>query len=89
MPGFWLKPAPGKTQGLGRVGVLLGAPTQGVLEDAKVLEGSWDSRSEWAPKMLLADAGNLLQRNKVIGSLPVRGIAIAGDAGITGDREKH
>lgn len=44
MPGFWLTPAPGKTQGLGRVG--------GVLEDAEVLEGSWDSPSEWAPKML-------------------------------------
>lgn len=44
MPGSRLKLAPGKTQGLGSVRVLPGAPTHGVLGDVKVSEGSWDAQ---------------------------------------------
>lgn len=45
MPGSRLKLARGKTQALENLGGLPGDPTQGVLGDVKVSEGSWDAQS--------------------------------------------
>lgn len=103
MPGSRLKLAPGKPQVLGSVGVLPGAPTQGVLGDVKVSEGSWDSQSGVGRKVLLlkVDAEDLLSLNsKVTGT--VRNITgapgttlapllgdVTGDAGTTGVLESY
>lgn len=43
MPSSRLKLVLKNTQGLGSMGMLPGAPTQGVLGVVKVWEGSWDS----------------------------------------------